>query len=74
MDFTIRELRYVCRGPMAVIRVGTCGSPADVKVGDITVPDQYHTVLRIPDAFGPYADQVPVEKAYLISKAIPADP
>lgn len=74
MDFTIRELRYVCRGPMAVIRVGTCGSPADVKVGDITVPDRYHTVLRNPDAFGPYANEVPVEKAYFISKAIPADP
>ena len=53
MDFTIRELRYAAQGPMAVVRVGTCGSPADTKVGEVTVPRKFHTVLRLPDGFGP---------------------
>lgn len=52
MDFTVRELRYVAEGPMAVVRVGTCGSPAETKVGEITVPTKFHTVLRLPDGFG----------------------
>ena len=39
----------------------------------MTVPSFYHTVLRNPDAFGPHATDVPVEKAYFISKEIPAD-
>lgn len=74
MDFTIRELRYVCAGPMAVVRVGTCGSPANTKVGDITVPDAYHIVLRNPDAFGPGSEKATIKDAYKISKAMPCDP
>lgn len=55
MDFTVRELRHVVRGEMAVVRVGTCGSPADVRVGDVTVPGAYRVCQRDPDGFGPGA-------------------
>ncbi|CAL6072612.1 Uridine_phosphorylase 1 [Hexamita inflata] len=72
MDFTIRELRHVCQGPMAVVRVGTCGSPA-AKVGEVTVPTKFHTVLRLPDGFGPGAENATVEQQYYISKTMHGD-
>lgn len=50
-DFTVIESRYCVKGPMAMIRVGTCGSPDEnVKVGDICVPNELRSVWRIPDA------------------------
>lgn len=49
MDFMVRELKAIVPGPMAIIRVGTCGSPLH-GIGEVTIPEEYHTVLRIPDA------------------------
>ena len=38
MDFMVRETRVMTDGPMAYIRVGTCGSPnKNVSLGDIVV-------------------------------------
>lgn len=51
MDFTVRELRYAVKGPMAFMRIGTCGSPAETVVGDVTVPSTFHTVIRVPNAY-----------------------
>src|SRR5262245_36989255 len=36
MDFAVRELRAVTRGPLAIIRLGTCGTPqTHVSVGSM---------------------------------------
>ena len=47
MDFFIREARAVVRGPMAVVRLGTCGClQASVKVGNVSVADGAALVQR----------------------------
>lgn len=73
MDFTVRELRYAVDGPMAFIRVGTCGNPTDIKVGEIVTPSRFHTVFRKPDGFMPGAKEG-IEECYYISKDIPVNP
>lgn len=73
MDFAVRELRHVVQGPMAIIRVGTCGSPAETKVGDITVPSEFHICLRDPDHFGPGSEGSSLEQMYRVSKGIHCD-
>lgn len=50
MDFTVRELRAIINGPMAIMRIGTCGSPV-CPIGTVTVPERYHVVLRIPTSY-----------------------
>eukprot|EP00702_Spironucleus_salmonicida_P006383 EST47674.1 Phosphorylase superfamily protein [Spironucleus salmonicida] len=70
MDFTVRELRYVIEGPMSMIRIGSCGSPAPfTKVGDLVVPKFHHTVLRLPDAYL----STDVSEKFHISKAMQGD-
>lgn len=73
MDFTVRELRHVISGPMAVVRVGTCGTPdPNIAVGDIIVPDEFRSVLRDPDAFFDESESPmtgdELAKAYRVSK------
>ena len=68
MDFTVRELRYCAKGPMAVVRVGTCGSPAETKVGEVTVPTKFHTVLRLPSGFD--KPETPMEECYYVSSEL----
>ena len=53
MDFVIREARAVIRGPMAVVRLGTCGALQPGTLGKVLVPkDGCMWVYRNPDAFG----------------------
>lgn len=40
MDFAIRESKYCCDGPMAVIRLGSCCSISDVKASEIVINDE----------------------------------
>jgi len=73
MDFTVRELRHVISGPMAIVRVGTCGTPdPQIPVGDIIVPDKFRSVHRDPDCFGDDSDSPMTEdelaRAYVVSK------
>lgn len=38
VDFMVRESRAIVSGPLAIIRLGTCGTPKpDVPVGSIAV-------------------------------------
>ncbi|TNJ26766.1 Uridine phosphorylase 1 [Giardia muris] len=70
-DFTMRELRHCIRGPYAIVRIGTCGTPLDdARVGDLIIPDEYRTVLRNPDGFGPSGASLSIDQRYLISKPI----
>lgn len=71
IDFTIRETRAMVDGPMAFIRVGTCGSPhPNVSLGDIVVVSQSYFVRRNPDQFHyPEAGQ----PYYLLSKPVYSD-
>lgn len=71
IDFTIRETRAMVEGPMAFIRVGTCGSPSqNVSLGDIIVTSESFFIRRNPDQFHyPEAGQ----PYYLVSKPVYAD-
>jgi len=72
MDFVIRETRAVVDGPMAIIRLGTCGTiKEDVEIGSIVVASKGSTfILRNPDAFG---SQSPDISPYFFCKPISSD-
>lgn len=38
MDFFVRELKAIVRGPVAIVRVGTCGAIAGGTIGMVSVP------------------------------------
>ncbi|KAF9147812.1 hypothetical protein BG015_010492 [Linnemannia schmuckeri] len=73
MDFFVRECRAVVDGPMVMIRLGSCGSLSDAKVGDICVPSSSYLVQRNYDYF---ADDSSSSSAspYILSKKFDADP
>ena len=74
MDFTVRELRHVAKGPIAIVRVGTCGSPCEkTKVGQITVPHTFHTVLRMANGFRKNSQNATIDDCYSISDGIECD-
>eukprot|EP00766_Chilomastix_caulleryi_P003546 gnl/Chilomastix_caulleri/464.p1 GENE.gnl/Chilomastix_caulleri/464~~gnl/Chilomastix_caulleri/464.p1 ORF type:complete len:295 (+),score=90.80 gnl/Chilomastix_caulleri/464:105-989(+) len=74
MDFTVRELRAVVDGPMAIIRLGTCGTPKDeISIGDICVAREGYMVLRNPDGFNPRIPTPIRPSKYIITEAIPSN-
>jgi len=74
MDFTIRELRAVIDGPMAVIRIGTCGTPRDeINVGDICIANEGYYILRNPDGFNPRVPEDKRPEKYTITASFPTD-
>ncbi|KAJ1993604.1 hypothetical protein H4R33_000605 [Dimargaris cristalligena] len=70
MDFFVREVRAVVQGPMAMIRLGSCGSTSSAKVGDIIVPTEAIAVTRNFDFFTHAKGDSP----YLVSEPVAADP
>lgn len=74
MDFTIRELRHVVDGPMAVIRFGTCGTPQEsIDIGDICIANEGYMVLRNPDSFNPRVPEDKRPEPYTITGSFPTD-
>ncbi|KAG0011723.1 hypothetical protein BGZ80_000461 [Entomortierella chlamydospora] len=73
MDFFVRESRAIVDGPMVIIRLGSCGSLSDAKVGDIHVPSGSYLVQRNVDYFADDSDKS-VVKPYHLSKIFQADP
>lgn len=71
MDFFVRECRAVVDGPMIMIRLGSCGSLSDCKVGDMCVPSSSFLVQRNVDYFSEDGDN---GSPYLLSKTVNADP
>jgi len=56
MDLVVRECRAVIKGPMVIIRLGTCGTPSfSVTVGTLCLAEGSVCILRNYDAF--LADQ-----------------
>ncbi|KAJ1959096.1 hypothetical protein IWQ62_004748 [Dispira parvispora] len=71
MDFFVREIRAVVDGPMAILRLGSCGSTDVAGVGDIIVPTEAVAVTRHYDYFqNPTASE---DKPYHISLPVTAD-
>ena len=54
LDIVLHELRFVCAGPMAVIRLGTCGGLGSTAPGTLSVPGGGAVLVRLePDYRGP---------------------
>lgn len=54
LDIVLRELRYACVGPMAVVRFGTCGGLGPIVPGTISIPTGGAVLVRLePDYRGP---------------------
>ncbi|KAI9205002.1 nucleoside phosphorylase domain-containing protein [Polychytrium aggregatum] len=71
MDFFVREARFVVRGPMAIVRFGSCGGIRGISAGQIAVATKGSVLIqRDVDAFSGAQADVP----YRISKPVPADP
>lgn len=72
MDFVVREARAVVDGPMAFIRVGTCGCPnPNVDVGSVIVASKGSCgILRNPNHFGANPRNEP---PYLFLDTVPAN-
>jgi len=69
MDFFIRETRHVVKGPMAIIRFGSCGTIKDIETGSIAVATGAFMVSRNYDYFTSENETSP----YYISEACSAD-
>lgn len=60
IDLAIREIRAVTKGPLMMVRLGTCGTPRkDVPIGSVVVADRSYGVTTNYDAYhtanrGPY--------------------
>lgn len=72
MDFVVRETRAIVKGPMAIVRFGTCGGlRPDVVPGSVVVSGKGSvSIVRDPDAFFDDAD-VDAE-CYRVSRVMPA--
>lgn len=74
MDFFVRECRAVVDGPIIMIRLGSCGSLSDAKVGDICVPSSSYIVQRNYDYFAEDNASTARAAPYIMSKKFDADP
>eukprot|EP00764_Aduncisulcus_paluster_P010560 gnl/Carplike_NY0171/3718_a5021_423.p1 GENE.gnl/Carplike_NY0171/3718_a5021_423~~gnl/Carplike_NY0171/3718_a5021_423.p1 ORF type:complete len:304 (+),score=82.50 gnl/Carplike_NY0171/3718_a5021_423:51-914(+) len=76
-DFCVREIRAVTEGPLAIIRMGTCGTPHDlVETGDVVVGRETVGIVRNPDYFR-MTDKEREEAAarpYTITRSLKASP
>ncbi|KAJ2707816.1 hypothetical protein FB645_000378 [Coemansia sp. IMI 203386] len=78
MDFFVRETRMVVKGPMSIVRFGSCGSICDASIGDIIVAQRAFGIGRNFDYFSdldkqnkePYVFWKPVEADKQLTKAV----
>ncbi|KAJ3202570.1 hypothetical protein HK099_001807 [Clydaea vesicula] len=80
MDFFIREVRAVTKGPLAIIRFGSCGSIGEAKLGDVVVASEGSIAIqRNYDHFCKNyenANEYIIDnfsRPYILSKRCPAD-
>eukprot|EP01128_Nolandella_sp_AFSM9_P008101 TRINITY_DN466_c0_g1_i2.p1 TRINITY_DN466_c0_g1~~TRINITY_DN466_c0_g1_i2.p1 ORF type:complete len:376 (+),score=85.30 TRINITY_DN466_c0_g1_i2:96-1130(+) len=75
MDFAVREARYCCKGPLAFVRLGTCGTPhPDITIGSVVVSNKSLVVSTNFDAFGEEQSTASSAPFYNISKFVEATP
>merc|ERR1719491_1389950 len=77
MDFFVRETRRVVKGPMAVVRLGTCGFlQEEVVPGTISIASKGSVLVRrnfMAFATGVSGVLVEGEEPYTITAPCPAD-
>jgi len=71
MDFMVRESRFIVKGPMCILRLGTCGtSRNDVSLGSVVVAHSSACITTNFDAYLESKDENP----FHYSKPIAGDP
>lgn len=71
MDFAIREIRAITEGPLAIIRLGSCGTPrSDIRIGTIVAASSSFGILTDYDA---YHRESTTQDYFTITKPIQAD-
>ncbi|KAJ2008368.1 hypothetical protein H4R26_000224 [Coemansia thaxteri] len=71
MDFFVRETRMVVTGPLAIVRLGSCGSICSAKTGDLIIASSAFGISRNHDYFlhTPAVGELP----YLLSLPVDGD-
>ncbi|KAJ2770348.1 hypothetical protein IWQ57_002704 [Coemansia nantahalensis] len=69
VDFFVRETRMVVRGPMSIVRFGSCGSICDATTGDVIVATGAFAITRNFKFFSKEAD-----RPYILWPAVASDP
>jgi len=59
MDFVVREGAAIVEGPMAVVRLGTCGGLAGTRPGDVVITSRGCVLVRLEPDFAVAADAAP---------------
>jgi len=73
MDFMVREARHIVKGPMCILRLGTCGtSRDDVPLGSVVVSHSSACITANFDAHLESKDLL--VSPFHFSKPIPGDP
>ncbi|KAJ1648217.1 hypothetical protein J3B02_000571 [Coemansia erecta] len=71
MDFFVRESRMVIKGPMSIVRFGSCGSICQASIGDIIVAKRAFGIGRNFDYFDDQDKQG--KEPYIFWKPVDAD-
>ncbi|KAF8819006.1 phosphorylase family protein [Cardiosporidium cionae] len=79
MDFFVREASYLIEGPMAIIRLGSCGlSNPSLSPGTVVACSKgsmyCYTNYGYFDGFATEVSSDAITKPYIITKAVPSDP
>jgi uridine phosphorylase len=71
-DFAVREIRAVTKGDLAIIRLGSCGTPrADIRASTVVAAKSSFSITTDTDAV---LDDNPTRACYRFSKPISPDP
>lgn len=71
MDFAVRETRAITKGPLFIIRLGTCGTPQkEIPLGAIVVAQQSYAVFTHRS----YTDQKEKNSSFLLTTPLHPDP
>lgn len=75
MDFVVRETRNVVKGPMAIVRYGTCGTlQSCISPGSVVVASPGSVmVTRCPDAFLNDSIELKEKQPYFVSQIASSD-
>ncbi|KAJ2714249.1 hypothetical protein H4R19_001828 [Coemansia spiralis] len=70
MDFFVREVRMVVRGPLTIVRFGSCGSICNATTGDVIVATGAFAITRNYKFFD---QQKQADAPYILWPAVPSD-
>jgi uridine phosphorylase len=75
VDFMVRESRAIVDGPLAIVRLGTCGTPNPaIPVGSIAIAKDSVMCYQNFDAFYDGQEKTKATDYYHLTKPLDCDP